>query len=160
MNWKIIEKWKNKRAVISDSRVCSYHLMKTKKPRRIRYAMYNKLSANWKMLEGINVTSANTTPLLCGIWWSMRPFRMLSIVWYKTVSLYCSIGCSQSSHTLSSQEIFFTEIQTANFEFVPVVIKDLEQDQVLYFKKKFWWCNFFSFLVVPDIDKKNWKLLW
>lgn len=85
--------------------------------------MYNKLSANWKMLEGINVTSANTTPQMCGIWRSMRLFRMLSIVWYKTVSLYCSIGCSQSSHILSSQEMFFfTEIQTANFEFVPVVI--------------------------------------
>lgn len=101
------EKWNNKRAVISDSRVYSYHLMKTKKPRRIRYAMYNKLSANWKMLEGINVTSANTTPQMCGIWRSMRLFRMLSIVWYKTVSLYCSIGCSQSSHILSSQEMFF-----------------------------------------------------
>lgn len=84
--------------------------------------MYNKLSANWKMLEGINVTSANTTPLERGIWRSMCPFHMRSIVWYKTVSLYCSIGCSQSSHILSSQEIFFNEIQTANFEFVPVVI--------------------------------------
>ena len=37
------------------------------------------------------------------------------------------------------------ELQTANFEFVPVVMQDLEQDQVLYFKEKFRWCNYFSF---------------